>query len=96
MFACATIFHYERKASRPATSSLLSKMSLGNNPMSLLACGVQRRDNICATCAARRKQAQEHYDHLLLVNRDCNGVAKQKYYVPALAGGAPRVNEGPP
>lgn len=66
-------------ASRPATSSVPSSMELGNNPMSLLAHAVQAREKICTAFAARRKQAQDHYVHLILVDRDCSGAAKKKY-----------------
>lgn len=41
---------------------------------------VQERGNICSTFTARCKQAQDHYDHLMLVNRDCNDAAKKTYY----------------
>lgn len=75
---CAAIFHYDREASRPANSSLVNMMKLGSNPMSLLAYAVQERNKICGTFAARRKQAQENYVHILLVNRDCSAVAKEK------------------
>lgn len=55
-------------------------MKLGNDPMPLLAHVVQRRDKICTTCAARRKQAQYHYDHLMFINSDCSDAVKKKYY----------------
>lgn len=52
---------------------------MGNIPMSRLAYAVQERDKIGATFVAKRKQSQEHCDHLLLVNRDCSGMANKKY-----------------
>lgn len=80
MIACAAVVHYSRVAQRTTPSPLASRMKLGNSPMSLLAHVVQERSNICTAFVARRKQAQEHYGHLLVVSRDCSDVSKRKCY----------------
>lgn len=53
---------------------------LGNNLVSLLAHAMQESDKIWAMFSSWHKQAQEHYDHLPIANRDCSGAAKSKCY----------------
>lgn len=51
-------------------------MKLGTNPMH----AVQQRDKISTTFTTRRKQAHEHYDRFILVNRDPSHAAKKNNY----------------
>lgn len=74
------LIYCSRLASCLTTSALPNSMKFGNDPMSRLAHAVQERDKVCTTFTTRRKQAQNHYDHLMLANCDCSDAAKKKYY----------------
>lgn len=52
----------------------------GTNPIRRLANTTQEQDRICTTLTTRRKQAQYHYDHLMLITRDSNDDAKKRHY----------------
>lgn len=79
-FTRAAVLHYNRSASNPTAAARPDTMKNAHNPMTLLAPTLQEPDRVYTTFDTRRKQAQEHCEHMMLCNTFASDKAKKKYY----------------